>query len=227
MIDFSKCLYNPNDRNLEQKMMKDMESFNVDLGIDVRFRKSTFAFIIMMYDDESPLREIYPDITARRMNAAFQAGFKMNPKNEFPEKVEKIILGEDDRIIPMITEYLLRLGIPDILALVATQKMFEVVAMRMMSGKAQKEDMEQHRKLLSDIKKLEEDIFRGKESVNIRRALYKGVDSFKKAPRPEEMAKRLRDNPNDKYEEGNPYSTTFEGYSVEKLRFINDEHPVS
>lgn len=223
MLDFSKCLYDPSSRKLEERMIEDMEEFNVDLGTDSRHRKSIFKFIIMMYDMESPLRELYPNINHRRREAAFMAGFELNAKGEFSEKIVRMIAGEDDRIIPLITAYLLRVGLVDFVAVEASMSMYMDISKKMIAKTATKDEMEQHRKLLKDIKTYEEEVFRGKEAINIRRALYQGVETARKAPKPEDMAKRLRENPKDKYDDGNPYGD----YQVDELKFIGDEPPVS
>jgi hypothetical protein len=226
MIDFDKCLYDPSDKKLEEKMMKDMDEFRVDLKEDVRFRKSIFQYIVMMYDIESPLRKLHPNINHRRREAAFLAGFKTNARsNEFPEKVIRILTGEDGRVTPMIVAYLMRMGIPELVAMEASMSMYVEISEKMIAKTAAKDEMEQYRKLLKDIKNFEEEVFRGKESIDIRRALYQGMESARKAPKPEDMAKRMRSNPKDTYEEGNPYDYGTE-YKVEKLKNLGDEPPV-
>ena len=223
MMEFEKCLYDPSDRNLEEKMMKDMKEFAVDLTEDLRFRKPIFKYIIMMYDIESPLRKLHPNINHRRREAAFLAGFETNKRsNEFPEKVVRVLTGEDERVTPMIFAYIMRLGIPELVSMEASMAMYEKTSLKMISRTADKEDMEQHRKLLKDIKTYEEEVFRGKEAIDIRRALYQGMESARKAPKPEDMAKRMRENPKDTYEEGNPYSYGTD-YAVGKLTYLGDE----
>ena len=225
MMDFSKCLYDPTKGKVADKMREDMPEFDESLEDMERFRTQICRYIVMMYDVESPLRKIYPDINHRRREAALLAGFELNPSKEIPKKVLSILVGENPVTTNMIMAYLMRIGIPELVSLEATQAMFEEVTKRMVSKQAEKEDMEQHRKLLKDIKSLEEEVFRGKEAADIKRALYKGMETARKAWKPEDVAKKKRLNPQDTLEEGNPYSRGI-GYMIEPMKFLGDEEPL-
>jgi hypothetical protein len=222
MIEFNKCLYDPSDRKLEEKMMSDMEEFRVNLGEIEKFRKSIFRFIVMMYDIESPLRKLHPNINHRRREAAQLSGFLLNTAKEFPKNVEKAILGEDKRVTPMIVAYILRLGIPELLAMEACMSQYIGITEKMLQKEADKGEIDQHRKLLADLKTYEEEVFRGKEAIEIRRALYQGMESARKAPKPEDVARRLRANPKDTLDDFNPYGYGMD-YKVDKLTYIGDE----
>lgn len=225
MVDFSKCLYNPSTPNTSDVLKDEIPEFNNDLGDVERFRWQIVKFVIMMYDVASPLRKIYPNIHQRRREAATLAGFKLSTNLEFPKKVEGIILGEDKRVTPLIIGYILKQGLPELLAMEACMSQYIGITDKMLQKNADKNDIDQHRKLLADLKMYEEEVFRGREAVEIRRALYTGMEGARKPWRPEDVAQKLKDNPDDTLEDGNPYSYG-EEYKVKPLKFIGDEEPV-
>lgn len=217
-MDFSKCLYDPHDKGLVKNLSK-YEEFTLELGELEPHRTEVFRFVVMMYDLRTPLRKIYPDHNERKREAAFLAGFKFNKNKRFKPFVEDGVLGLNEAVAAMVARYVILFGIPEYSALVGSQSQYAGIIYKMIQQTATKDEIAQHRLLLEDIYRYETKVYGGAETLEMRKALYVNMESRLLAPKPEAMAQRLKDNPEDTLEEFNPYGRN---YRVKKLKFKGD-----
>ena len=215
--DFSQCLYDPTDKQLAKKIEK-LEEFKEPLGAMERHRMNIYRFIIIMYDMKSPFRMLYPSINERRREAAREGGFQLNRNGVFPADIEDVILGVNEVVAKMVAGYIMQFGIPELVALEGCMSQFLEESEKLIRRKGDMNTYKLQKALMEDIKEYELNIFGGQEILEMRKALYQSLESKRRAPKPEEVAKRLQENPNDKLDDFCPYGD----YNVDKLKFIGD-----
>lgn len=221
-MDFSECLYNPDDKDLVKKLQK-YEEFKIPLGVMEKHRLAICRFIVIMYDLKSPYRYTYPDINERRREAAREAGMQLNRNREFTKEVEDAILGVNDVVARMIAKYIMLIGIPELMALEGCMSQFVYESEKMIRRMGDMQSYKLQKALMQDMKEYESKIFGGQEILDMRKALYQSLESKRRAPKPEEMAKRFQENPDDTLDDFSPYGD----YKVDKIKFLGDEPPLS
>ena len=221
-VEFKDCLFDPYAKDLKKKLEK-YEEFKQPLGNMERYRDVIYKYIIIMYDFKSPFRMLYPDINERRREAAREAGFQLTRNREFTKDIEDVLLGLREDVAKMVVKYLMLFGVPELVAIEGCMSQFVAESEKLVRRQGDMNTYKLQKALMKDMEEYERRIFGGQETLDMRRALYQNLESRRRAPRPEEMAKRLQADPSDKLDDFNPYGE----YSVEKLKFKGDEPPVS
>ena len=221
-MDFKECLYDPNDKKLVEKLQL-YEEFKAPLGVLEKHRVALYRYVIMMYDIKSPYRYTYADFGERRREAAREAGMQLNRNREFVKEVEDALIGVNDTVSKMIVKYLMLQGIREFTALEGCASQFEAETEKLIQRKGDMNTYKLQKALMQDMKEYEKIIFGGQEILDVSKALYQSLEAKRKAPRPEDMAKRFMEKPDDNLDDFCPYD---EDYKVDKLKFVGDEPPV-
>jgi hypothetical protein len=209
-INVKNYLYNPFDKASFSKL-KEYEEFT-DLSNDV------ISYIILSYDKNSDIRKEYASRAQQKVEAAKLSGFKFT-LGQFKDDVEEILIGENPNTNLAIIRYLYLFGMPELMALdYYTEKMKQILNQQR-KGEDEKNSHQVIQFCLEQINILTETIFHGKESINLRKALYQFVEQNKLfKPRPEEIADKLEKN-EDPFEGNTPYG---KGYTIDEMKFLGD-----
>lgn len=222
-MEFERCLYDPFRKDLVSKMESDYEEFRLNFGNLQSRKEEVLRYIIIMYDLKSPYRQMYPDHMDRKREAALRAGFALGVHKTFSNWVEDMLVGQNEEVNVAIVKYLMLFGIPELTALEGCISQFVAESEKMMKRKGDMKTYQLQKALMHDMDRYENKIFGGQEALDMRKALYQNLEQRRRAVRPEDIAKRLKDNPSDKLDDFSPYG---EDYQVEPLKFIGDEPPL-
>lgn len=194
------------------KKLEAYEEFAVDFGIS---KEQVVAYIILMYDMNSPLRKEIPYFNQRKLMAAELAGFKKDKDGKFKADYEAIILGQNGLSESAISKYIRLFASPKYLALVYYWSILSLEFSNITSASESKD----LKNTIANIEKLEAKInectdilFGGDDTMNIKRALYESVEKENLKLTPEAIANA--DDIDDLI--GNPYG---EDYKFEKIKF--------
>lgn len=68
-------------------------------------KDKVIRYIVYMYDRNTPFRRKFPDILKRKVEAAREAGFKVNQEGFFDEEVETFLRCKNDKVNDMTVAY--------------------------------------------------------------------------------------------------------------------------
>lgn len=222
-MDFSKCLYDPFDKKLLEKILGNhslAEEFGANWEEAEPIKENACRYIVMMYDPDTPMVSEFKDFWQRKMECALLAGFKLNKLGELEPEVEKVLTAENTIVYSAITKYMILRGGMNFMTLWAYITQLAYIQKKFLSGKADKNDLADSIKLRGEIKKLTDEVYGGVDEVEKgRKMLYIQLAS-RQAFRPENFVKRIEEG--DSLIDGSPYGETYE---VSQSTFIGDEAP--
>lgn len=191
-MDYSRFLYKPFDA----KSLSTLESFDEVFRYKHRHKAKLIDYMIIMWDHNNlELRQLYPDYYTRKRQAAIMAGFTPRKDGKMEPEIESVLVGENDQFNTALVRYLLMQGIPDYPALVALKEMQAqdlMASFQPTEAKDRKLIRENLEKITNDIATLEERIFTGRETENVRKALYQYMETERVRLRPEYMASLIK-----------------------------------
>ena len=183
-MDYSMYLYKPFDK-------KELDRLRLIPELS-DFPDKILNFLIIMWDfGNTEFRRLYPDYFSRKREAAIAAGIKTGSDGKFDEETEEILTGQNDDFNTGCVKYLLGFGIPDYPALIAQRELQAKeleAAFKETDPKERKVIRENIDKSTERICEYEAKIFGGMETENVRKALYKHMESEKLRLRPEHVA---------------------------------------
>lgn len=185
MQDYSKCLFDPTNKDSTRKLEQYPE-FQFKLKDKDKF----ISYLILVYDKNSPLFIRNADnLYMRKKDAALQAGFTLDEENHFEKYVEEVLLGENEDMNLAVLRYVRLSGIPDLPVLVKYIEMLDKEMSIKLPDKAkERADVRSNiDTLLTKIEQLETKIFTGKETEAARETLYRLIERIR-VPRPENVA---------------------------------------
>lgn len=107
--DFSKLMLKVRIVPQEKSLLKVFPELNKHQEFKVKFdnlnRNKVIRYVVYMYDKNTPLRKKFPDILRRKVEAAKEAGFKINKVGLFEDDVEEFLRGKNDKVNRMIVAY--------------------------------------------------------------------------------------------------------------------------
>lgn len=227
-LDLSKCLFDPNKSSLLKDVEK-YEEFNKDLTHRMS-RKAVLTYIILMYDQASPLRREIRSLPARKGTALQVAGFKTDKNGRFEVHVEKILEGVNQDVNAMIVKYLLLQNSPSFMKLVLYELMLARESAKIINGVYKTpEAMKSIDGLTDSIDKLTEEVIGGRgEAEPILAAIYQEVTKNIDVS-PETISEYIVES-GDLPEEFNPYNVwrekdgrLMEEYKVDKIKYVGAE----
>ena len=199
-MDYSKCLYDPFDKQTVSKL----EGFP-EFQFECKDKDKVIAYLILVYDRNSDLFLMHSDnLYMRKKEAALRVGFKLDSEKHFEDWVEQILTGENEQFNLAQFRYIRLHGIPDLPVLIKYLEMLdsEMSGVLPTDPKKRGDVMKNIDELHKKIELLEQKIFTGKESEKARESLYSLIERIR-VPRPEyiaqDIANKELDLP-DKYE---------------------------
>lgn len=194
-LNFKRCLIDPEDENSIKEAQEKYDEFNT------KFTKKKYhtiiKYIVLMYDINSPIRDMYSKYSEKKRNAAMIAGFEMS-KGRFKDDIDNILIGEDEHVNRMITRYIVMHNKPLLVAFNAYNEMlYHEMEKSLHLRDAKSLDLKYTRenvdKLTERLNEIYFDIFGGQESLKLKDQLYETMEIDRIKLRPESVAKSIRE----------------------------------
>jgi len=226
-IDHTFLRFKPDHINLVKQMGNDMPAFaNYNEHNEITKRK-IFAWIICMYDMNTPLRREIKDLYKRKVYAATLCGWKVSTSTgKYIDWVEDILMGTDEKVNNLIVKYISSFSSPEYTQLMGHVAIQHNILNRIISGKATRENQNVFDISIDKIKALTNLLYGTGERDEVylaRKALYRQVSYDLSDTRPEQVAKRIAEGGGIP-EEWNPYG---EDYKVDDIHFASDDPSIA
>ena len=215
-IHTAKFMFDPKSDDFEEKMVRRSTMF--DFQED---RRKWLTYLTLVYDINSEIRRNNAEYMQRKLIGAETAGFKLSKEGRFEKYVENRLLGTDMDFNRAICEFAYFMYNNDykLLELLAEKFDLAIVEQRMALKVITDKDRKNIHGMKDDIEVLERKIFGGEETIDLKRALYEGIDNLKdKLPRKENEIKEFEEN-------GLELRSPFKNYKPAPLKFVGDKIP--
>lgn len=219
---FIKCKADPDGEKFVQNFKNLHPDFQADLFLGEVKEYAFFKYVVMTYDIESPFVIKYKDWAQRRRETARRCEF---PKDGmyYTKEVENIILGKNPRTNRVILSYLF---IQNDIIFSQFQAYEFLFTKQLKASLEETYDNPTYYKnlknnideLVREIKSLENSIFHGDESKELKRGLYEYASKISLDFRPEDRATKIEQG-----EEPVDVSPYPDGYKPKVLEFLGDE----
>lgn len=224
-IDASYMRYDPNSPKFLKKIQADIPAF-ADFKSDYvktdSAKRRIFAWIVCMYDMNSPLRREIKDLYKRKVYTANLCGMSPNiVSGKYKEYVEKMLIGQDEKINLLIVKFIASFSSPEYTQLMAHVSIQHSMLERIVANKADKNVQTMFDTATDKIKELINLIYGTGERDEVyeaRRALYKQVAYDLSDMRAEEVARTFVAT-GELPEEWSPYGD----YKVGDINFVGDD----
>lgn len=153
-------------------------------------------YITLLYGKDSKLLREYSDFRVRKAKAVELAGFKRGKNGKYSEEVESIFLGGIPEINRAIVAYVVGQNDPDFLLYVTYSNLLatEVEATLGENDPKKRETIRKNiYELTNNLRDAEASLFGGKETEELRKALYSTMEKQRLSIRPEEMARDIQE----------------------------------
>ena len=229
-IDSTFLRFDPNDTKFYDQIMEDIPAFRDFISPHAKAeitKRRIFSWVICLYDMNSPLRREIKDLYKRKVYAATLCGMNPHPKTgKYRDWIENILTGQDEKVNVLVVKYIASFASPEYMQLIAHMSMQHNTLDKIVSGKADKNDVQMFDNATETIKKLTGLLYGSGERDEVyeaRRALYKQVAYDLSDMRPESVAQMVIDkggvNP-----EWSPYE---EGYKPSDINFEGDDPEIA
>jgi len=182
-----------------------------------------FAWIVLMYDMNSPLRREIRDMYKRKVYAASLCGLTPNAATgKYREPVERILTGIDPEFNELVAAYISHFYSPEYKKLLAHEAMQDNALMLIINGKADKNTQQLFDAASDTVTQLTRTLFGSAERDEVeeaRKALYKQVAYDLSDMRPEQVARAIADGKG-LPDSWNPYES---GYKPGDIKFVGDD----
>ena len=226
-IDHTFLRFNPSHSHFYSDIRREVPAFGEYNEHTRPIRLRLYAWIVCMYDLNSPLRLEIRDYYKRKVYAGKITGIAPSKvSGKYMEYVENIFLGKDEQVNKLIVQYIASFSSPEYMQLMAHIHLQHSMLNRIVANDADKSVQMMFDTATETIKKLIGVIYGSgqvDEVYEARRALYQQVSSDLSEMRPENVAttmvvdKRLSDD-------WNPYGGS---YIPGEIHFIGDETEIA
>lgn len=229
-IETSYLKYNPNDHKFLDTIRAEIPAFG-EYDSDVidtdSAKRRIFAWIVIMYDINTPLRREVKDLYKRKVYAGNLCGITPNTQSgKYRECYENIFVGKDKAVNDLIVKFITSFSSPEYTQLIANVTIQADMLEKIISRKADKNVQTMFDLATDKIKELTNLIYGSGERDEVyeaRRALYKQVAYDLSDMRAEAVA-RMYVNDGKLPDEWNPYEP---GYAPDDIHFVGDNPNVA
>jgi len=220
-LETSKLSYDPNSPTFIKDLEKTFISFK-EYKEEANLRYKVFAWIVLMYDVQSPMRILAKDYYERKVKCAMSIGLNPSKKTgEYKEAIENILLGKNEDVNRLIVEYITSFSSPEYTQLVGLWVVQRHVLSDLMEGKYDDKTTRVLDSVANQISNLTKKIYHSGDKIETelaRRALYYQAGEDLNKLRPEAIASMLADD-------GLPDSWGIyeDGYIPDKIKFAGDD----
>jgi hypothetical protein len=216
--DFSSCLFDPTKPKFLTSI-SEIPAFNLYNGKLPKGK--VFAWIVMMYDLNSPMRRTITNYYDRKRMCAELAGWETGKNSEFAEDITKMLVGEDSEINGLITAYLALFSMPEYTQLIAYLNMQYALTMDALTERFDHTTAKTLDFVTEKIKILTNEVFGSGQTTEVmkaRQALYNMAEKERIRLNPENIVKIITEE-GELPKEFNPYGD----YTPGKIVFAGDE----
>ena len=217
-LDFSQCRYDPTTKSFTTEICKNIPEFDRYKG---SYKREVIAYIIMMFDKNSPLREKQPEYFQRKVLAAELANFPKTDSGGFKPDVKEIIEGLNQDVNALTVAYLANLGDIDYMMLISELVMFYGYQKTVLDMQYDEKTYKIIKDLSDGVRSRTRTIFGSGEHdelTRIRILLYESAEKDRQRLNPEAIVKMI-ERGEGMPQDWNPYGKTYE---VEPLKFYQD-----
>jgi len=191
-VDVSLLKYDPRKLHFLRDITKEIPEFK---AYDGKIPPKLFsAFVVLMYDINSPLWREEPDYNQRMYEAARIANFPMGKKNEFSKEAEDVLFGRISTANDAIVAYITGFGLPEYLQLMGYTILLSQELRKIIGNEGGKESPKMLEETGAKMRSLQRFIFNtGNVDITkeMQHALYSRLERDKLRMRPEEIIKEL------------------------------------
>jgi len=225
-IDATYLRFNPSKSKFYDNICADIPAFaeydeSSKHGQPTKLR--VFAWIVCMYDLNTPLRREIKDMYKRKVYAATLTGLTPHKvSGKYREEIEAMLTGQDPKVNHLIVQYIASFSSPEYMQLMGQVSLQHNVLNDIIHGKATKDNQIILDNATDKIKELTNMVYGAGERDEVyeaRRALYQQVAADLSDMRAENVAKRMVVD-GALPDEWNPYEA---GYVPGEIKFAGDD----
>ena len=201
-LDLSRLRYNPASKNSLKRLEQEHVEFQSHLNPMDDGRKSynlehyryeIFKYIILVYDMKSPLWDMYQNQSQRQIEALKLAGIEQQSNGEFPVEIQQGILYCKNSVVNhMVIRYVSLFNNVRFMQLVGLLEVYTKLALKLRTSDPDKNNVSIFNQTALDIERLTEEVFGGKQNIELENTLYEMLSFNKILFRPEHIAERKR-----------------------------------
>ena len=229
-FDDSLLKFNPNRASFFRDIRAEIPAF-ASFGHEAANNDSTkmrvFAWIVIMYDPNTPLRREIKDLYKRKVYAASICGFAPNAlTGKYKKYVEKFLLGQDPKVNFLIVQFISYFASPEYTQLMGHVTLQHNALEKIIAGEGNKETQGLLDLATDKVKELTNVLFgtgQRDEVFEARSALYKQVSHDLSEMRAENVAK-MYSSPQGLPAEWSPYG---EEYKPNEVKFAGDDPKIA
>lgn len=156
-------------------------------------KDKTIRYILYCYDIKSPLVKNNVELMKRKYEALILAGYELSASKKFSADIERMIMGENDKVNKMIVRFVRIQKNHKYSLLVATEQAYYKKINTMMDSSARltKQEHDATRQMEMDIETLTSEIFGGDTTSHLIESLYDSILFDQVELRPEDIATKL------------------------------------
>jgi hypothetical protein len=222
-IDAAHLRFDPSSRYFYEDICEDIPTFKEYNKHSLGLRKKIFAWIVCMYDMNTPLRREIKDLYKRKVYAATLVGLNpLSTTGKYKNEIEKILTGQDKDVNELVVKYIASFSSPEYAQLTAHVAIQHNILNKIVRGNASKDNQIMFDTATEKIQRLTNVIYGSGERDEVyeaRRALYKQVSydlSDMRAEGVVDIVQRDGGLP----DEWNPYEP---GYIPDDIHFVSDD----
>jgi hypothetical protein len=216
-IDTSNFRYSPKAGEFKKNMDKIPEFRDVKIEkYEASGKYKALTYMTLVWDINSELRHSFPNYLERKYEAGIAAGFKIYKDGCFSKYAEHFMFGKNTSFNRAVVKYLSMMYNREYMNYAVLELRYLLVHQDALKT-FNKDTLFYMREIEKDMKKHEEVIFGGDETINMRKLFYARTEQL-----------RLRLTPEDLQEEENglkDYGRYGKEYEVGDLSYFGDELP--
>ena len=229
-VDHTYLRFNPSHHQFHDDICADISAFR-EYAEKCEHKKPMqvriFAWVVCMYDLNTPLRREISDLYKRKVYAGTITGLTPHKvSGKYAEWVEQVFTGADKEVNNLIVKYIASFSSPEYKQLVFHERLQQNLLNQIISGKAGRDSQVVFDSSTKTTTELTRALFGSGERDEVaeaRRALYKQVALDLSDMRPENVARTMEvdgELPN----EWSPYE---EGYKPKEIKFVGDNEAIA
>ena len=226
-IDHTYLRFNPSSPKFYDEICADIPVFDEYREHKKPVLVRIFAWIVCMYDMNTPLRREIKDLYKRKVYAGTLTGLMPNKvSGKYKEFIEDIFVGQDEQVNKLIVAYIASFSSPEYKQLMGHLAIQDNTLNDIIKGDASRESQTMIDLSTETISRLTRLLYGSGEKDEVyeaRRALYKQVAYDLSDMRPESIAK-IMEVDGTLSPEWNPYDPE---YKPGEIKFVGDDESIA
>ena len=195
-LDLSSLKYNPGAKKSIKQLQEDhypnFEFTWYENDKLVKYHEAILAYIILAYDQESPLFKTEKDHNEKKIKAMLMAEMEIDGDGNFDQPLrESLLYGSDSGIATMIAKYVYLFNSIDYAELVGMIEINFRILRDILNNKIKNDTYKTLEATSDRIRELTKRVFGGEETKDIKEKLYEQLNMSRLSFRPESIAKKI------------------------------------